>query len=120
MPSTYAVSSKVCNQLKIIMFLSYLDKGFPLSLSTSLMVNGRFLPALCLATLSIAAFVLFEVVGLLLGVGLEPKIMFNYFNLNLFKTIKFIVTLFTYLELLSVKEQENYPYRNQIQGWLSL
>lgn len=72
MPSTKAVSSKVCNQLNIIMFLSYFDKGLPLSLSTSLIVRGKFFPAFCLATLNIAAFVLAEVVGLLLGVGLDP------------------------------------------------
>lgn len=72
MPSTKAVSSKVCNQLKIIMLRSYLDRGLPRSLSTSLMVRGKFLPALDLAALNIAAFVLLDVVGLLLGVGLEP------------------------------------------------
>lgn len=66
------MSSKVCNQLNIIIFLSYLDRGFPLSRSTSLIVNGKFFPARCLATLNMAAFVLAEVVGLLLGVGLEP------------------------------------------------
>lgn len=71
-PSTKAVSSRVCNQLNIIMFLSYLERGFPLSLSTSLIVKGKFLPALDLAALNMAALVLLEVVGLLLGVGLEP------------------------------------------------
>lgn len=52
-----AESSSVCSQLKIIMFLSYLERGFPLSLSTSLMVRGRFLPARCFTTRSTAALV---------------------------------------------------------------
>lgn len=66
------MSSNVCNQLKIIIFRSYLERGFPLSRSTSRMVKGRFLPALDLAALNMAALVLLDVVGLLLGVGLAP------------------------------------------------
>lgn len=50
-------SSNVCSQLNIIMFLSYLDRGFPLSLSTSLIVSDRFLLALCFTTRSSAALV---------------------------------------------------------------
>lgn len=38
-----AFSSKLCSQLKIIIFLSYLVKGFPLSLSMSLTVKLRVL-----------------------------------------------------------------------------
>lgn len=64
-PSTIAVSSKVCNQLKIIIFRSYFESGLPLSLSTSRSVRGKLLVALCLATLRTAAFVLFIVVVLL-------------------------------------------------------
>lgn len=40
--STIAVSSRVCSQLKIIIFLSYFDNWFPRSLSTSLMVKAWF------------------------------------------------------------------------------
>jgi len=40
--STTALSSKVWSQLKIIMFLSYLDSWFPRSLSTSRTVNAWF------------------------------------------------------------------------------
>lgn len=50
-----------------------MERGFPLSLSTSPIVRGRFFPALDLAALNMAALVLLDVVvGLLLGVGLAP------------------------------------------------
>lgn len=70
-PSTKAVSSKVCNQLKIIIFLSYFDNGLPRSLSTSRMVRGKFLLALCCTTLRTAALVLLGA-GTAFGIGLEP------------------------------------------------
>ena len=64
-------SSKVWSQLKIIIFRSYLDRGFPLSLSTSLIVNGRFLLALCFTTRSTAALVA-DVGTEALVLGVEP------------------------------------------------
>jgi hypothetical protein len=64
-------SSSVCSQLKIIMLRSYLDKGFPLSLSTSLIVNGRFLFALCFTTRSTAALVAEDGTDVLV-LGVEP------------------------------------------------
>lgn len=53
-----AVSSRVCSQLKIIMFLSYLDRGLPRSRSTSRNVSGKLFVTRCLATRKTAAFVL--------------------------------------------------------------
>lgn len=53
------------------MLRSYLDKGFPLSLSTSLIVSGRFLLALCFTTRSTAALVA-EVGTEMLVLGVEP------------------------------------------------
>ncbi|VEN61542.1 unnamed protein product [Callosobruchus maculatus] len=59
------------------MLRSYLDNGFPLSLSTSRIVSGKFFPPLCLAERTTAWFgeLLLVAVGLLLGVGLEPATM---------------------------------------------
>lgn len=71
MPSTNGVSSNVCNQLNIIIFRSYFDNGFPRSRSTSRIVSGKFLLALCFTTRNTAALVAFEVVGGF-GVGLDP------------------------------------------------
>jgi hypothetical protein len=54
------------------MFLSYLDRGFPRSRSTSRIVKGRFLLALCLAARKTAALVLFGGGGFALADGLDP------------------------------------------------
>jgi hypothetical protein len=56
------------------MLRSYLDRGLPLSLSTSLIVNGRFLLALCFTTRSTAALVA-EVGTEVLVLGVEPGTM---------------------------------------------